>query len=333
MTSSTSSPSLSAAIIADAAGSDDISVALPPVVVVGSINRDYILRIDRRPRPGETIGNAVLELSDGGKGANQAAAAAAASASVALVANVGDDEAGTALPRGLVRDGVLATWVTVSPAAPSGTAFITVTPDGENEIVVAPGANALLSPDHVRRAIDVIEHALVVIIQLEIEGQVVRAAVEAAGPNTTVVLNASPISGPLDHELLQRVDVLLVNQHGSATLLGGESLEPSVAARALLLLGCGVAVITLGSSGVVVAVGDETWFEAAPPARVVDTTGAGDVFAGVLAAGLALGDGRAPTVETLKSALKDAVSAASQAVALRGARVSQIEPRRREGAV
>ena len=175
---------------------------------------------------------------------------------------------------------------------------------------------------------------MVVITQLEIEADAVRAAVEAAGPHTTVVLNASPISVPLEHELMQRVDVLLVNQHESARLLDDAGLEPSVAARALLRLGCGAAVITLGSRGAVIATGDEMWFEEAPPTLVIDTTGAGDVFAGVLAAGLARGEGRAPTVVTLERAIRDAVSAASQAVALRGARVSQIScdtERRRSG--
>jgi ribokinase len=112
------------------------------IFVVGSINQDFVLRTERRPRPGETVTGAVLSLHAGGKGANQAVAAALLRSSVALLGRVGDDPFAANLLRALHRAGVDISQVETIPDAATGTAIITVTPDGENSIVVAPGANA-----------------------------------------------------------------------------------------------------------------------------------------------------------------------------------------------
>jgi ribokinase len=181
------------------------------VVVVGSINEDYLLQVDRRPAPGETVGNAVLVTADGGKGANQAVAAAAAGARTVLVARVGDDRRGRELVAGLEAAGVDTRWVGRSAGVRSGAAFVVVTPDGENQIVVAPGANARLFPRDVEGAATVVGEAGVLVLQLEVSTDTVETAASLAGPDTTVVLNASPVA-PVPGPVLRRVDVLVVNE-------------------------------------------------------------------------------------------------------------------------
>lgn len=289
------------------------------VVVVGSINEDYVLRVDRRPAPGETVGNATLVTADGGKGANQAVAAATHGARTALVGRVGDDLRGGNLIAGLQAAGVDTRWVSRTAGVRSGAAFVVVTPDGENEIVVAPGANAQLLPDDVDRASPVISDTSLLVLQLEISVDTVAAAAFRAGPSTTVVLNAAPASvvpGPV----LQRVDVLVVNEREAALLLGQDHIDAAGAARSLLRAGPAAVVVTTGASGATVASAGETWLEPAPPARVVDTTGAGDVLVGVLAAELSRRSTRRPDVWVLRHAVSSAVRAASESVSQVGAR-------------
>jgi ribokinase len=289
------------------------------VVVVGSINEDYVLRVDRRPAPGETVGNALLLTTHGGKGANQAVAAATHGARTALVGRVGDDLRGGELIAGLEAAGVDTRWVSRTAGVRSGAAFVVVTPDGENEIVVAPGANAQLLPDDVDRASSVISDAGLLVLQLEVSMDTVAAAAFRAGPSATVVLNAAPASrvpGPVLH----RVDVLVVNEHEAELLLGEDGIDAAEGARSLLRTGPAAVVVTTGASGAIVASARGSWMEAAPPAQVVDTTGAGDVFVGVLAAELSSGSTRRPDVRLLGHAVASAVTAASESVGQVGAR-------------
>jgi ribokinase len=289
------------------------------VVVVGSINEDFVLRVDRRPAPGETIGNAVLVTADGGKGANQAVAAATHGAETALVARVGDDRRGGELIAGLEAAGVDTRWVSRTAGLRSGAAFVLVTPDGENQIVVAPGANDRLLPDDVERAASVVGDAGVLVLQMEVSGDTVAAAVSLAGPGTTVVLNAAP-ARDMPSKVWERIDVLVVNQNEAGTLLGEDQVDPAGAVASLLLAGPATVVVTSGASGATVASGGETWLQPAPPVRVVDTTGAGDVLVGVLAAELSRSSGRRPGVGLLRQAIELAVGAASQSVGHAGAR-------------
>src|ERR671911_2081248 len=138
------------------------------VFVVGSINQDFVLSVERRPEPGETITEAQLSKSNGGKGANQAAAAALLGAGVTFLGRVGDDGFGEPLVEALADKGVDTSLIEASPHSSTGTAFITVTPDGENAITVAPGANRRLTVEDVDTASEAITEARVLVAQMEI---------------------------------------------------------------------------------------------------------------------------------------------------------------------
>ncbi len=263
------------------------------VFVVGSINQDFVLKVERRPEPGETVTDAALSTHNGGKGANQAAAVALLGASVAFLGRVGDDDLGEPLLNALREKGVETAFTKEASDAQTGAAFITVTPDGENAIVVAPGANRRLTPEDVDAAADGIREARVLVAQMEIPAEsVLRAAEIADAAETRVVLNLAP---PRDvpTALLERLNPLVVNEHEAAFLLGrkveGEEGARSVA-QGLLALGPRSLVITLGAEGALVADGETVTRVPAPQVEVVDTTGAGDAFVGALAARLALGD-------------------------------------------
>ena len=261
--------------------------------VVGSLNGDLLVSVERRPEPGETILGGDAQERPGGKGANQAVAAARLGARVAMLGRVGDDLVGRSLRDGLVAEGVDVTYVTTSAEAPTGRAVITVTPDGENAIIVSPGANARLGAGDVDAARDAIVAARAIVLQLEIPLDAVARAVQtAARAQVAVILNLAPIAD-VPAAVLAGTDVLVVNEHEASALLGA-SVEGASAAqrRGPELLGRGPrsAVITLGAAGAV-AVGEDGSAEhvPAPRVRAIDTTGAGDAFVGALAAELVAG--------------------------------------------
>lgn len=285
------------------------------VFVVGSINRDFVLRVERRPEPGETVTDAVLSLHNGGKGANQAAAAVLLGASVAMLGRVGGDGIGEPLISALSEKGVDTRFVEEAADTATGAAFITVTPDGENAITVAPGANRSLTPADVDAAADAIRAAKVLVAQMEVPLEVVEKAAEVAeAGGARVLLNLAPhreVSGAL----LGRLDPLVVNEHEASLVLGEgvEGVEGALrAAGRLRHLGAASAVVTLGKSGAVYADADSDGHHPAPEVEVVDTTGAGDAFVGALAARLAAGDG-------LGEAVAYAVKAGAAAVTRQGA--------------
>lgn len=267
------------------------------VCVVGSVNVDLVTGVARLPAPGQTVAGRGLARLPGGKGANQALAAARAGARVGLVGRVGDDDAGTAYRRGLARRGVDCAHLWVTPDETTGQALVTVDDYGENTIVVVSGANARLRPADLDAALPAIRAAAVVLVQLEVPlDTVARAARLAAAAGARVVLNPSPWpDAPADLlvEVLAAADPVIVNEHEADRL-------PSGVARSVC--------VTLGSRGA-------RWGRHAAPAgatTVVDSTGAGDAFAGTLAAALATGTGPA-------DALSAAVAAGSAACAWPGA--------------
>jgi ribokinase len=292
------------------------------VFVVGSINQDFVLKVERRPAPGETVTEAELSLHDGGKGANQAAASALLGASVAFLGRVGEDDLGGPLVAALEEKGVDTRLVSAVEAESTGAAFITLTPDGENAIVVAPGANRRLSIGDVDAAAPAIEEATVLVAQMEVPLDVVARAVEvAAARGTRTMVNLAP-PAKLPRNVLEELDPLVVNEHEAAFLLGSgvEGTEGALSAvRDLLTLGARSAVITLGAAGAVFADADSTGHLPAPETEVVDTTGAGDAFIGALAAKLARD---AP----LEEAVSYAVRAGAAAVAKEGAQSSLPTP-------
>ncbi|MFI7442815.1 ribokinase [Nonomuraea indica] len=254
------------------------------MVVVGSANADLVVRVQRHPAPGETVLGSDLAVHPGGKGANQAVAAARLGARVALLGRVGADGHGRLLRESLERDGVDLSHLHDTPAA-SGVAMIAVGPRGDNSIIVAPGANSLLTEDDVRLAAPLLRAAPVVSLQLEIPLPAVLAAARLA---RRPVLNLSPAMA-VPEELLALCDPLVVNEHEAAWLLG-DAGDPARQAKALLALGPRSVVITLGADGAVTAEAGAVRPVPSPRVTPVDTTGAGDAFTGALAWRLALGE-------------------------------------------
>ncbi|MFI0483306.1 ribokinase [Actinomadura sp. 9N215] len=291
------------------------------VVVVGSVNADLVVGVDRRPAPGETVLGSDLATHPGGKGANQAVAAARLGARAGLVGRVGDDGHGELLRRALAADGVDLAHLVTTPGAPTGVALITVGPDGDNSIIVSPGANARLGPDDVAAARAMIAGASVVSFQLEVPLPAVEAAARvAAGAGGRIVLNLSP-PAPVPDELLARCDPLVVNEHEAAYLLGeGAPRDPRAMAAELAGSGPRSVVVTLGADGAVVADGTAPGAAApiriaSPEAEAVDTTGAGDAFTAALCLRLARGD-------ALPDAARYAARAGAAAVRRAGAQSS-----------
>lgn len=282
------------------------------VFVLGSINRDFVLRVERRPEPGETVTGARLSAHNGGKGANQAVAAALLGASVAFLGRVGDDGFGEPLVRALQDVGVNTSLVKQLAGVSTGAAFITVTPDGENAIVVAPGANRHLTPEDVEVASQAIRDARILVAQMEVPLETVQRAVKisSAGGIRAMVNLAPPLKVP--RALLQELDPLVVNEHEAAFLLGDrvEGVDEAFfAASELLSLGPRSAVITVGSAGAVVAEGGSVVHLPAPAPVVVDTTGAGDAFVGALAVKLAQGN---PLIEGVAYAVRAGAAAVTR---------------------
>ena len=261
------------------------------VVVVGSANMDLVATAPRLPAPGETVLGTDFTTVAGGKGANQAVAAARAGADCVLIGAVGDDPFGATLREGLRGAGVDATLVR-TVAGPSGVALIAVGGDGENQILVVPGANgALTGLDE--RDLAAIAAADVLMAQLEVPVATVTAAARAArAAGVTVLLNAAP-ARQLPADLRSTVDILVVNE-GEARTVAGRAHD---VLDALLELVPRV-VLTLGARGAAYADRDGTRITApAPIVSTVDTTAAGDAFAGAFA--VAWGEGR-PVSEALR---------------------------------
>lgn len=275
------------------------------VVVVGSANVDLVVPVERHPHGGETVLGGTLTRSPGGKGANQAVAAArAGGAATSMVGALGRDDAADLLLASLTGAGVDVGAV-ARLDVPSGTALITVDAAGENAIVVAPGANGHVRVDDAAR--ERLARADVVLAQLEVPVEAVLAAARVRPAGAPLVLNAAP-SRALPDEVWAAVDVLVVNEHEARDLAPGAA-DPGAA----LLDRVPAVVVTLGGAGATVLRRGRPP-EAVPGMRVevVDTTGAGDTFCGVLAAGLARG-------ADLADAARTATVAAALAVTRRGA--------------
>lgn len=266
---------------------------MPKICVIGSANLDFTVTADRLPAPGETVSGGELVISHGGKGANQAVAARKLGAEVRLIACLGQDQQGDGFARHLAEAGLPLDRIIRVPKAATGVALIVVDQRGENQIVVAPGANRLLTVDRIREREADIAWADVLLIQLEPPIETVRWALECARRHgVTTLVNPAPFC-PLSRSMLDMIDVITPNQREAEALTGLPAGEVSFARGAsekLLALGVGNVIITLGAKGAY-------WLDRLRtgrhfrgfPARVVDTTAAGDAFNGGLAYGLASG--------------------------------------------
>lgn len=281
------------------------------VVVVGSINLDRRIEVDVLPRPGQTVMARRSTYLGGGKGANQAVAAASVHSSVSLVGAVGGDRAGADLLSELGHRGVEICTVRRIDGLPTGTATVLVEATGANLIVVEPGANhALRTAD---LPLELIDAAGVLLVQLEIDPAVSLAAARAA--HGCVILNPAPVAlGVTD--LMAVADLLVPNEHELAELTGRGLRGPDdVVAAVRSVESRGDVVVTLGEQGALLWQRgiDRVEMFPAPKVRAVDTTGAGDVFCGVLAAEVARG-------RSLPQACRRAVELASRSTSFAGPR-------------
>ena len=285
----------------------------PNVVVLGSANLDIVVPVPHHPATGETVLGGHHDRIPGGKGANQAVAAARLGARVAMVGRVGSDDAGGTLRTALQEAGVDCRYLAVDHPAPSGLALIGVDENGDNTIIVSPGANDRVGPDDVAAAAPFLASAAVTLVQLEVPAMAVEAAVAASGGK--VVLNPAPAS-LLSAALLERVDVLVPNRIELAQLAGSAEAGGLAAVEEMARgLPVPTVVVTLGADGALLVAGGDAVVLPAPPVEVVDTTGAGDAFCGAIAEALARG-------VAIDEATARAVHAGSLATTRRGAQPS-----------
>jgi ribokinase len=297
-------------------------VTLPAfqIVVVGSLNADLVVALDRFPAPGETVRGTGFAVFPGGKGGNQACAAAKVGGHVAMVGQVGADDHGTRLVSSLADAGVVTRFVDTNATAPTGVAIITRDRTGENEIVIVAGANGTLMPSDLAHASDAIRQATVLMLQLEVPLEtVIHGASTARNGGALVLLDPAPARDVPD-ELLQLASIVTPNETELAALTGG-AFDPGDAGavdarcRRLLDRGAAAVIAKLGVHGARLVTGDGS--HAQPPFDVacVDSTAAGDAFNGALAVSLAEG-------RRLRDALPFAAAAAALSVTRQGAQPS-----------
>ena len=263
---------------------------LKPLVVVGSVNLDLVLHVDRIPGVGETLLALGQEEFLGGKGANQAVAAAKLGVPVEMIGRVGDDTYGERLRDGLREAGVGAAAV-AAVAGPSGLAIILHALDGANSIVVQPGANASLTPDDIEERATIIDNASALLLQLETPMDSVAAAARLAHAHgVPVILDPAPAQ-PLPPELLAATTWLTPNETEAQSLTGLQTGNPGQIAERLLALGARNVALKLGERGAFLAGADcEPTHIPAMPVVALDTTAAGDCFNAAFAARLVAGD-------------------------------------------
>jgi ribokinase len=288
-----------------------------PILVVGSINMDQVVQVPRLPRMGETLlGAGSLKLVSGGKGANQAVAMARLNAPVIMAGRVGTDPFGAQLLQALQAAGVDTDLVMIDQEEASGVAFIFLSPQGENAIVVASGANTRIGHDalQLQRIQATLSQVQALVLQMEIPADLVCQLIEQAHhAQVPVVLNLAPAQ-QLPREILRQVSLLVLNEN-EASLLSGQHVENQKDAQIVATMlhsdGIPTVVITLGARGALLATTGEDGsphclYQAAPAVQVVDTTAAGDCFVGALT--VALTEGRTPAdalrFAVLASALK-----------------------------
>lgn len=282
------------------------------ILVVGSVNMDLVLEVAAPPRPGETVLARKAELLPGGKGANQAVAASRLGSRVRMVGMVGEDAIGVALRQGLAAEGILTDTVDTAPGM-SGMAAISLTPDGENAITVAQGANGELAAARILALPDELFACKALLVQLEVPlAAVAAAARRARAQGAIILLNPSPPRQDLEEAV--GLSQWLVPNRLEATLLTGIA-DPAAAGRALLAQGPEVVCVTLGAEGALVVTRGEERQIAAPKVQAVDTTGAGDAFMGALA--VAFCEGRDPF-----GAAEFAVAAGALATRRKGAQAA-----------
>ncbi len=273
-------------------------VARKPVVVVGSINIDLVVNTERIPVKGETVAGKDFRIHPGGKGANQAVAVGRLGDPVRMIGRLGDDDFGSQLKASLRRAGVDVAGVATTEGS-SGIAMIVVAQNGENSIVITPGANAQLTPHDLEANLEIIRSAGLVLTQLEIPDETVEHLAKiCAREGVPLILDPSPAK-ELPSELLKNIEWFTPNETEAAFFIGNatnpiDMCDPDCMAHMLISKGVRGVVLKRGSRGAYLA-SKGGLAELVSPFSVtaIDTTGAGDAFNGAFATGLMLGMGPA----------------------------------------
>jgi len=265
-----------------------------PIVVVGSLNMDLVMRLPRVPAAGETLTGHGFRTLPGGKGANQAVACARLGGKVVMAGQVGEDGYGRILCAGLEADGIDTRPVLRNPAVGTGVAMILVEDSGQNRIILDAGANGALAPADLGPLAGLLRGAALLITQLEVPlPVVVRAVALARQAGVPVLLNPAP-AAPLPPELLAGASILVPNETEAALLCGfpvTDLASAYAAGRWFRQRGAGCVLVTLGERGVAVVDADGERHRPAFQVAAVDTTAAGDTFIGGLAIALVEGQG------------------------------------------
>ncbi|WP_103068400.1 ribokinase [Aquimarina sediminis] len=270
------------------------------ITVIGSYNHDMVFQTPYFPKPGETITARSFEMFSGGKGANQAVAASRLGGDVFFITKVGNDEFGSTSKEKFSKDSIRTNYILQDTSLPSGTAIIMVNDEGQNCIVITPGANDNLLPRDIDACCLAIEKANFVLIQLEIPYRTVEHALELShNMKKKIILNPAP-TVPLEDHVYQKLHLITPNQT-EASLLTGIEVEneqsASMAADVFLKKGVQNVIITLGEKGAYFKNSEEQFLVPIQEVEVKDTTGAGDIFNGALVVALSEGKNWRQAVE------------------------------------
>lgn len=283
------------------------------ILVVGSSNTDMVIKTTKFPAPGETLLGGDFFMNAGGKGANQAVAAARLGGEVIFICKTGDDIFGKRAIELFRKEGIDTSYTILDKNLPSGVALITVDNNAENSIVVAPGANANLLPEDIKKSRNIVGDCNYILMQLEIPLSTVDYVTEIAlGKNRKVILNPAPAQ-LLPERLIKKLFVITPNESEAEILTGVkvDTIESAkIAAKKLNEMGAKNVIITMGAKGALILSNGKFDFIPARTVKAVDTTAAGDVFNGALT--VALSEGRN---------MFDAVNFASGAAAVSVTRV------------
>ncbi|MDP2060716.1 MAG: ribokinase [Flavobacteriaceae bacterium] len=290
------------------------------ILVIGSANTDMVVKTTKLPLPGETVLGGIFFMNAGGKGANQAVAAARLGGNVSLVTKVGNDIFGKQTIENLQKDNIDTGCVFIDDETPSGTALIILNEEGENCIVVAPGANANLLSSDIEKVED-ISNAKIILMQLEIPLKTIAFVAKNAKKNhQKIIINPAPAQ-KLDDELLNGLFLITPNETEASLLTGiivVDEKTASQAAKIFLNKGVQNVIITLGKEGAYFENSNLHFKTSAPAVKALDTTAAGDTFSGAIAVAIS----ENPHSIEWEKAIKFAITAASISVTRLGAQAS-----------